>query len=65
MIAFDTLFLYSTKICALDPYPHSEKDIREAEETILYFLSKSTQYNLTEEQIVANCRVSICNISKD
>lgn len=42
-----------------DPYPHSDKDLREAEETILYYLSKSTQYNLTEEQVVANCRVSI------
>lgn len=33
--------------------------MREAEETILYYLSKSTQYNITEEQIVANCRVSV------
>lgn len=32
--------------------------MREAEDTILYHLSKSTQYHLTEEQVVANCRVS-------
>lgn len=54
-----TLECLTKWICVLDPYPHSEKDIREAEETILYYLSKSSQYNLTEDQIVANCRVSI------
>ncbi|KAJ6650095.1 Fanconi anemia group I protein [Pseudolycoriella hygida] len=46
----------STDTDSIDPYPHTEKELREAEETILYYLSKSTQYHLTEDQIVAHCR---------
>ncbi|XP_037050583.1 Fanconi anemia group I protein isoform X1 [Bradysia coprophila] len=45
-----------TETDSIDPYPYSDKDMREAEETILYHLSKSTQYQLTEDQVVANCR---------
>lgn len=52
-------FSFLSQDCISDPYPYSEQDVRDSEETILYHLSKSTQYNLTEEQVVANCRVSI------
>lgn len=51
--------MYLNNPLVIDPYPYSDKDLREAEETILYYLSKSTQYLITEEQVVAQCRVSL------
>lgn len=39
----------------LDKY--SEKEMREAQETILYHLSKATEFSISEKDMVNFCRV--------
>lgn len=38
---------------------HSDKELREAEETILHHLSYCTQFKITESQLISTLRVSL------